>query len=171
MGSTPPSDYAFGGNYPMKIVIKILAFLLLIIYFNPSLAECIEKSRQEKWPVVENAFAIIGDKKLEVYYDPENPSHILIYPECWLIRRDAKVVVMPNCTFELVGEKLYFDKTWRDSRGYVTGVEWGDPKMDNISFFSTLFRKPKFKSNSVSIWDGDKWIHVDGLPDIAEDRK
>jgi len=152
----------------MKNVAKLLAIFLLTTYSIPSISEGIEKERREEWPILKNAVAKVGDNLYNLYYDPKNPSHILVYPECWLIRRGEKVVVQPNCTFELVGKTLFFDKTWRDEKGYVTGVAWGDPKMSNISFFSSIFKKPKFKNNSVSIWDGDGWIHVIGLPDMPK---
>lgn len=155
----------------MKIVARLLAIFLITTCACPSIAGSVKKERREEWPLVKNAVAKIGDNQYNLYYDPKNPSHILVYPECWLIRRDEKVVIMPNCTFELVGERLYFDKTWRAPKGYVTGVEWGDPKMSNISFLSTIFRRPKFKNNTVSIWDGDKWIHVIGLPDMPENSR
>ena len=150
----------------MKIFSKTFIFILAITFLVPLTAQSIEKSRREKWPVLQGAVAKLGGKEYKVYFDPHNPTHILIYQACWIIRRDTKVVVSPNCTFELDGDNLYFDKTWRDPRGYVTGVEWGDPKMGDVSLFSLIFRKPKFKEDSVSIWDGSQWIHVEGLPPL-----
>jgi len=156
------------GNYSMRTVFTLSLLVFIIFCPVPSIPGNIEQIRREEWPVVKTASVTIGDQKYNVYHDPQNPSHIIIYPDCWLIMREKEMVVMPNCAYELVGETLYFDKTWRDPKGYVTGVEWGDPKMSNISFLSTIFRKPKFKNSSVSIWDGDKWIHVFGLPEVSE---
>jgi hypothetical protein len=41
--------------------------------------------------------------------------------------------VSVNCPFKLSKERLYFDTKWGDR---PTGVECGDPKIDNISIFS-----------------------------------
>ncbi len=132
--------------------------------FVPSNAFSIEKDRREKWPEIRGATARYDGKEHKVYFDPFNPAHILVFDSCWIIRRDTEEVISPNCAFELEGDTLYFDKTWRDPKGYVLGVEWGDAKMDNISFFSLIFRRPEFKKDSVSFWDGSQWIFINGLP-------
>jgi hypothetical protein len=158
--------------YRIKIKTAIILIVLTVFFlFNPRYGECIEKSRREKWPVLKSAIATIGKQKFKVYYDPKNPSHIFIYQGCWLIRREAKKVVVPNCVFELDGGTLYYDKTWRNPDGHLEGVEWGDPKMDNISLFSSIFRKPKFNDTSVSLWNGTEWIYVTGLSKLDESKR
>jgi len=132
-------------KYSMKFAFQLSFVFLLISFSVPPVAECIDKNRREEWPLIKNASVQIGDKRFNVYQDPKNPSHVFVYPDCWLIRRYEKKVVMPNCTYEMVGEKLYFDKTWRDPKGYVTGVEWGDPKMSNISFFPPFLESQNLK--------------------------
>lgn len=146
------------------IRIYIPAAVLVVVLLVPSNGHYANESRWEEWPEVLTASAKIGNRELGVYSDPHNPSHILIYPEYWIVRRDTKVVLSPNGTFKLEGGVLYFDRTWRDEKGLVTGVEWGSPKMSTISFFSRLFRKPRFGKDSVSIWNGSLWIKVEGLP-------
>jgi hypothetical protein len=142
------------------MLLHLLLFLCFCLFTFTSEAAEGKREAWEEWPRVEGAFAKRGEHNIGVFHDPRRISDILIYPGCWLIRRDEKKIVSVNCPFKLSQDRLYFDTKW----GYrPTGVEWGDPKIDSISFFSLIFRRPNIGVTSISFWDGQEWVHIEKL--------
>ena len=119
--------------------------------------------RWEVWPKLDAATALIGDTSVGVYSDPKFKNDVILFPGCWLIRLDTKKVFEANCPFKIENDNLLFDSTWRSESGRLSGVAWDDPK-GNVSFFSSMFRKPKFMEASVKFWSGDEWVVVKNLP-------
>jgi len=139
---------------------RVALFLVLLLSAATALAE----DRWVPWPALEGASATGGPKKQGVYHDPTNKERIVIYPACWHVDRKTEMVLLLNCSFKLKDGQLVWDRNW----GTPTGVEWGDSKLERLSFWSVLFRKPTFESTAVSIWDGAYWIRVTGLPARAK---
>lgn len=112
---------------------------------------------------MEGASASAGDGDVGVYSDPESEDDVLLFPGCWLIRRDEEEVLETSCPFRVEGDDLLFDSTWRSESGRLGGVAWDDPKR-GVSLFSRLFRRPKFGATTVKFWSGSEWVVVTGLP-------
>jgi hypothetical protein len=136
---------------------NIWILLAIIVALPCHLAE----ERWIPWVAINGATAKRGDRIEGVYQNPQNKDQVVVYPSCWLFDRKTKHSVSLNCAFrqDKKGELLW-DRKWATP----TGVEWGDAKMDDISFWDRIFRRPRFKETSVEVWDGDHWIVVTGLP-------
>ena len=128
----------------------------------------------QEWPAITTAAVSLsdgtaareGDHVIRAFFDPEHPSDVLLYPTCWLIRRTERNLTQVGCgyTWRLVGGRLMFDYTYRGEKGSrLAGVAWDDFKGE-VSFFSFLFRRPRFGSDKVEFYDEGRWLAVTGLP-------
>jgi hypothetical protein len=135
-----------------------ICIVLAIILASPCYS--VEK-RWISWVSISGATAKRGEHIEGIYQNPENKDQVVVYPSCWLFDRKTRNAVSLNCAFRQDRKgTILWDRTW----GTPIGVKWGDAKMDNISFWDLIFRRPRFKETSVEVWDGDNWIVVTGLP-------
>ena len=155
----------------MKFRFITLQIVVTAVFFfsGSAFAKTAGDSRWEVWPKIKGATAALRDRQLSVYADPKNPTHIVVYPTAWLIRRERNMVLLPNCVFKLSSGKLLLDTTCRNEKGFLPGVEWSDPKM-GISWVSWIFRRPKFTETTISIWTGKEWLNIEGLPKLDDKR-
>jgi len=138
----------------------VWAFLLLL----PGVAE----ATLEELPVVAGASATIGAEVLPVYQDPRNPEVLVVLPTTvgtrYLIDRKRELVLYAMADFVKRKDKRFVDSSWRDDKGYLSGVGWGDPDKTDITFWSLLFRRPRFSPNAVEFFADNHWVSVRGLP-------
>jgi hypothetical protein len=138
--------------------MRALALALLLAAAGPLLAA-------DEWPLVPGASVAIGSETLPVYRDPKNPGQYLIRrkPGCYLINMKDQRIFLPNCAFRESGKSITLDPGWRNDKGQLEGVSWGDAKTE-ISFWSLIFRRPRFSETSVEFYDEGTWFKVTGLP-------
>ncbi|MEW8233239.1 MAG: hypothetical protein AB2734_01880 [Candidatus Thiodiazotropha endolucinida] len=136
----------------MRIYISILIFCFPQLLFAT------------EWTPIGSVTIENDSPQQKAYADPKKSDQLIIYPACIVIQRAIEKVIFPNCHFRKKGENLKFDEKGRirKKNGYLTGVVWGDAKTE-ISFFSTIFRRPNFKKNEVEVFDNGKWYTVSGL--------
>lgn len=158
----------------MKKLFGVLftASLLFVVEFGQT--EDISSPRNPQaqdlfrpWIKREDIAATVGGVPIDVYQDPRYPSDIMVDEgkHCWLVSLEEKLVFSPGCgMFSKTdsGVKLADDfLRYADSEtSHVPGVPWHDVTMDCSGVFTLLFRRPKFRENSVTFWGCDKWVEI-----------
>jgi hypothetical protein len=118
--------------------------------------------------------ATLGSARVDVYQDPRFPDDLVLIEGnyCWLVHLDRKQVAAPGCSiFEISSARVRLAKKpppdqiadiyWNDE-GRVIGRAWEDVAADCASWVTQFFRRPRFRTDTVSFWacDGVGWAEI-----------